>query len=103
MTIHDLASHRVRYRHRPADDLQTGDGDGTNPPMYERVAKLEAHMEHVREDLGKLSGVPATLATLNERVSHLPTKDYMVRVALGLLAAIAALIAFGEKLQTLVR
>ncbi len=31
-------------------------------------------MEHVIAELGKLSGLPADLATIKERFSHLPTK-----------------------------
>lgn len=45
--------------------------------MEARIAKLEANMEHVKGELSKLSGVPADLATLKERTSHLPTKADM--------------------------
>lgn len=45
--------------------------------MEIRIAKLEANMEHVKGELSKLSSVPADLATLKERTSHLPTKADM--------------------------
>jgi len=60
-------------------------------------------VEHIQTDLKKLSDVPATLATLTERVSHLPTKEYLVKVVVGSLALIAALITFSDKLHTLVK
>lgn len=109
------------------DDAKTGDpatlsggGSGNSPPdvplrggdgggMESRVAVLEAHMEHVRSDLAKLSGVPADLAALKEKVEHLPTKDDLHKLSgsftaklVGLLVAIAALIAFADKIQALV-
>lgn len=39
--------------------------------MEARVAALEAHMEHVRKDIGKLADVPADLATLKADTSTL--------------------------------
>lgn len=57
--------------------LNPAGGGGNFDPMEPRVAKLEAHMEHVRSELGKLAGVPADLATVKERTGHLPTKAEM--------------------------
>lgn len=81
--------------------LKQGGGGGTSGGMEARVAKLEAHIEHVRDDLGRLAGVPADLAslkgdstglrtdfkrledvptklgTIQNEVSNLPTKDYL--------------------------
>lgn len=34
-------------------------------------------MEHVRSELGKLATVPSDLATIKERLTHLPTKSDM--------------------------
>jgi hypothetical protein len=42
--------------------------------MEPRIAKLEAHMEQVKDSLAKLSDVPSDLATLKERSTHLATK-----------------------------
>lgn len=54
--------------------LNAGGGDGTSNGMEARVAKLEAHVEHIRSDLAKLAPVPAELAAVRERLNHLPTK-----------------------------
>ena len=51
-----------------------GGGGGTSGGMEPRIATLEAHMEQVKESLGKLASVPEDLATLKERTSHLSTK-----------------------------
>lgn len=58
----------------PRPPLNNGGGGGKSPDMEARVAKLEALMEGVRADLGKLSDVPADLAGVKERLNHLPTK-----------------------------
>lgn len=63
--------------------------------MEERLARLEVHMEHVRADLSKLADVPASLATLTERVAHLPTKEELgtkLRNYLGIAGAVFAII-----------
>lgn len=59
----------------PKPPLIGGEGSGNSGGMEARLAKLEAHMEHVLADVSKLSAIPAEIATLTERVSHLPTKD----------------------------
>lgn len=55
--------------------LKSDGGGGNSGDMEARVAKLEAHMEHVRAELAKLAPMPADLATVKERQQHLPTKD----------------------------
>lgn len=70
--------------------------------MEARVAILETHVEHIRGDLAKLASVPTDLAVLKTRVDHLPTKGWMVTGLLASLGAIAALIAYAEKIQALV-
>lgn len=75
---------------------------GTSGGMEERMARLESDMEHVKKSLDRLIDVPTKLAVLEERVSHLPTKGWMVGSVATTLAVIAAMIAFGEKLQALV-
>jgi tetrahydromethanopterin S-methyltransferase subunit G len=54
--------------------LKGGSGNGTSGGMEARVSKLEALVEGVRADLAKLATVPADVATVKERLSHLPTK-----------------------------
>lgn len=54
--------------------LPPNNGGGNGGGMEPRIAKLEAHMENVRSEIAKLASVPADLAGLKERSSHLPTK-----------------------------
>lgn len=88
--------------YRQKRSLKDGNGDGTFDGMEARVAKLEAHVEHIRDDLGKLAGVPIDLATLKTRVDHLPSKGFIVTVITAGVAAIGALVTFAEKIQALV-
>lgn len=78
----------------PKPPLNDGPGRGTYDGMEARVAVLEAHVEHIRSDLGKLASVPKDLGVLTERVSHLPTKGFIVTTTLTALVAIAALSGF---------
>lgn len=82
--------------------LPPSDFAGNGGGMEARVAKLEAHVEHIREEIGKLSSMPTNLAIVTTRVDHLPTKGWMV-TTLGVgLAVIAALTAFADKIQAFV-
>jgi tetrahydromethanopterin S-methyltransferase subunit G len=45
--------------------------------MEPRIAKLEAQVAAVQVDLAKLAGVPVDVATMKERLSHIPTKVEM--------------------------
>ena len=74
-----------------------GDG-GTSGGMEARLAKLEAHMEHVLEALRKLAPLPERLATLDERVDHLPGKGFVVTAAMGTIAGVVALMGLLQHL-----
>lgn len=76
-------------RERP---LKPGGGDGTSDDMEARVAKLEAHVEHIRSELAKLSGMPTDLAVLKTRVDHLPTKGFIITSALTTVTAVVGLL-----------
>ena len=69
---------RQMRRERGHDDdepvLNTGGGGDNIDGMEARIARLEAAMDFVKSELGKLSGVPVELARLTERVSHMPTR-----------------------------
>jgi len=82
------------------DNLRPGGGGGTSGGMETRVARLENQVDRLSDRVGE---VAERLATLNERVGHLPSKSYIDTRLLALLALIAALITFGEKLQALIR
>ena len=49
-----------------------------------------------------IAEVRVSLATLIERVSHLPSKGYIDARLIGMLAAIAALTLFADKIKALI-
>lgn len=53
--------------------LKSGGGGGTSGGMEARIAKLEANMQHVQAELAKLATVPVDVASVKERLQHLPT------------------------------
>jgi len=52
---------------------------------------------------GKMSSVPADISAMKRDIAHLPSKEYLIKVAAGMLGLIAALITFGDKLQAIVK
>jgi hypothetical protein len=48
---------------------------------------------------GKLDGLVERVATTEEGVTHFPTKEMVVKIALGTIATIGVLVAFGEKIR----
>lgn len=54
--------------------LKNSGGGGTSDGMDGRVSKLEAHMEHVREDMRDIKNVLGDVATKLDRLNDLPTK-----------------------------
>ena len=86
--------------------LKAGRGDGTSNNMEARVARLEAHVEILRADStatrADVSGIRVSLATLEERVAHLPSKGFVVTAAAGIVALLSSFILFGEKLKALI-
>jgi len=90
--------------------LQSGGGDGTSDGMEPRVAVLETHVENIRTDVAELKSDVKTIgrdvvdlkvavATLIERVNHLPDKGFIVRATLSGLGVIAALIMFQDHIK----
>jgi ElaB/YqjD/DUF883 family membrane-anchored ribosome-binding protein len=85
-------------RQREAEErLRSGGGGGTSGGMEERVAKLEATLEHAKRDISELRADVKTMstdvATLKENVRHLPTKPWMFQALGALLVAITAAVA----------
>jgi hypothetical protein len=85
--------------------LETSGGGGDSTGMEPRVAKLEAHMEHVladttllKADVGKLK---VDVATLLERVGGLPSKGFIVAVVLSALAVVGAITLFSANVRAL--
>ena len=92
----------------PTLPLFGGGGGGTYGGMEARIAVLEAHMENVRDEIRKLANVPADLATLKEKLEHVPTKTDLhsleseltkkMQIYLGLVGALIVICATVAKL-----
>jgi len=85
--------------HIAATGLKSGDGGGNSGGMEARVAKLEAHMEHVLQDVSLMKADVGTLktdvATIKVKIDNLPSKDFVVKVVVGSAAILGALQVFG--------
>ncbi|QQN73154.1 hypothetical protein [Croceicoccus sp. YJ47] len=79
--------------------LNGGNGSNGGSGMEIRVARLESQLDKVGE---QMTGVRVNLATLTERVGHLPSKGFIVTANLTAIALIAALLTFGDKICALV-
>lgn len=77
----------------------TGDGGGGDGGER-RLDRLQARFDKFTDDM---STTKQDIATLKERVAHLPTKEFIIKALMGSLAVIAGMIAFAEKLQALVK
>lgn len=68
---------------------------------------LETHVDILRKDLAEvkagLDQVKLQLATVTERIAHLPSKGYTVTVALAVMAVVAAFTTFQQQIQHCVR
>lgn len=64
--------HRIRAR---KVDTEAGKTDIAG--MEAKIATLAAHVEHIRTDVGRLADVPERLGRMEEKVEHLPSKDYL--------------------------
>lgn len=63
-----------------------------------RLGYVEARVEKTG---GKIEGISERLARLEEKVNHLPTKEQVVKIALGTIAALTAVLVFQTKIQGL--
>ena len=64
--------------------------------MENRVSRVENRLDKYGDDI---SAVRQDLATLKKRVSHLPAKEYLWKVAAAIMAA---LVTFVDKLQAMI-
>lgn len=86
---------------RPNDEtLKTGGGGGNSGDMERRLALVEDAVKELRRDVGDIK---VDMATLKERVSHLPGKGFIVSVSLTSLGILAALITFADKIHAAMR
>jgi hypothetical protein len=90
--------------------LQYGAGAGRFEGMEARIASLEAHVDHIRDDVGdikldvremtKTVGIAgANMREFDSRISSLPTKGWMIATLLVIAAAICAVIIYLEQIR----
>lgn len=102
-----------------APDIKQGGGGGYggngregNGGMELRVGTLETHVDYLKRDVADIKGVSEVirndvtaarvqLGQLVERVSHLPSKGFIIIAVMGALTVFAALITFQQELQKL--
>ena len=86
--------------------LPTGPGGPYDGDMEPRIARLEAHAEHAQTDLSALKvdmrEVRDRLARLEEKVSHLPGKGFIVGSTAATLTLIGLLIAYQSQIQAFI-
>ena len=89
----------------PDHPLQSGGGGGTYDGMEARVAVIETHIDYIRQDIGEMRtdiailkadmvDVKVGLATLTERVSHLPDKGFFVKSLILTATVLGGLMTF---------
>jgi hypothetical protein len=94
--------------------LHSGGGGGTSDGMEARVAKLEAVVEHIQKDIAEIKtdvrefrtgigSLNVSTGTLSERVTHLPSKGFIVVALLAALTVIAGLVTFQGSIQNLIK
>lgn len=85
--------------------LRAGGGGGPSDGMDARVARLEAHVEILRSDGAAMrvdiADIRTNLATLTERVTHMPTKGFVLSANVSLFGFFSAVMVFSEKLKAL--
>ncbi|TMJ40784.1 MAG: hypothetical protein E6G87_01190 [Alphaproteobacteria bacterium] len=90
--------------------LQYGGGAGRFEGMEARIASLEAHVDHIRDDIGDmrldLKEVAKTMGTagaemreFDSRINSLPTKGWMMATLLILAAIIFAVAIYLEQIR----
>lgn len=86
--------------------LKKGGGGGNSGDMETRLTRMEVTVEHIDRNVSRmtpdLANVRERMATLEERVAHLPGKGFIVGVTTASLMLIAALIAFSDQIGKLV-
>ncbi len=71
--------------------------------MEARVARLETHVEYIKRDVSDLKAdvreLRTDMATVKERVNHLPTKELMISALLGTIAALSAIMLLADQIK----
>ena len=108
----NVVTHPSGFRKGPSGQppLQPPGGGGTCDGMEARIASLETHLEYVRRDVGEIKADLAALkkdasetrlgvATLGERVAHLPGKGFIVGAVIASLTIIGGFVTIVPKFQ----
>jgi hypothetical protein len=96
----------------PPPPLQPPGGGGIFDDMEARVRVLETHIDYIRDGVVKtennveamrsdVSEMKVDLATLKERITHLPGKGFIITAATGAVGAIIALLTLLSRLGLL--
>lgn len=92
-------------RDQAKDGLKSGGGGGTFDGMEHRISSLEKAFEKMD---GKLDATIADIAdlktqtaVLSERISHLPSKEFIYKGIAGLITVMVAVSVLAPKLQAL--
>lgn len=64
--------------------------------MEDRVNRLEGRIDKVVDELGSVN---VSIATLTERVAHLPSKGFIVTTSTTALALLAAIVIFADNIK----
>lgn len=92
LPISDEAADRAR-RH----DIYRGDGgNGNGGGMDDRLARMDGRMDRIDD---RLRGVEINVATLIERVGHLPSKGFIVTVAVAGITLVTGVIGLAVAYQ----
>lgn len=92
--------------------LKTGGGGGRFDDMEGRVARLEADVAHLVKQVDRIDArlvsvesdvgtMKVSLATLTERVAHLPSKGFVVTSTITSIVALTAILTLLSKLGIL--
>ncbi|KPF76745.1 hypothetical protein IP68_02295 [Blastomonas sp. AAP25] len=90
------AEREIRFMHAEIKGVGTDSGSGGSGPTDDRVTRLEGRIDKVADELGD---VKVNIATLTERVSHLPSKGFIVTTTTAALALVAAIAVFADNIK----
>ncbi|TBN48491.1 hypothetical protein EYF88_13370 [Paracoccus sediminis] len=90
---------KFRERHgRTPDEPKGPDNPGGGDGVEARLQRLEARVEKVDD---RLRGVEINLATLSERVAHLPSKGFIITSLATGVGLLSAVILFADRIKGL--
>jgi hypothetical protein len=107
-SVHDLALIRdkiteLKNESWPRVQVKGGGGDGNGEGMEPRIARIEAFLDVIRNEVVALrsDGRDARdrLIRLEERVAHLPSKGFIFSIAMAIVGGLTAIIVLQEKLR----